>query len=151
MKSVNPSGSGSFSLNRKDDTTVGNYSFAEGYDTIASGNYSHAGGHMSVAYGEKSCATGSGTRFSVFITGNANATTYTLYEANNNIKVGQAIEYNETCAIITAYDSTTPSITVSVTLSADALSASTAYIYSHVASGANSSISGYNTLACGDY
>ena len=40
----NPTGTGSFSLNRKADTTIGNYSFAEGYNNTASGKYSHAEG-----------------------------------------------------------------------------------------------------------
>ena len=38
MDKSNPSGTGSFSLNRMADTTVGYYSFAEGYNTTAS-NY----------------------------------------------------------------------------------------------------------------
>ena len=44
MMSDNPTGTGSFSLNRKADTTIGNYSHAEGYSTTASGLGSHAEG-----------------------------------------------------------------------------------------------------------
>ena len=44
MDKSNPSGTGSFSLNRKADTTVGDYSFAEGYNTTASGDYQHVQG-----------------------------------------------------------------------------------------------------------
>ena len=86
MKSVNPTGTGSFSLNRKTNTTIGDYSFAEGrnttatgyashaegsnttasynsshaegYSTIASGAYSHAEGEQTIASGEASHAEG---------------------------------------------------------------------------------------------
>lgn len=54
----NPSGTGSFSLNRKADTVIGNYSFAEGCDTEASNHYSHAEGHNSIASGQRSHAEG---------------------------------------------------------------------------------------------
>ena len=49
MSKTNPTGTGSFSLNRKADTTIGNYSFAEGDGTTASGDYSHAEGQGTTA------------------------------------------------------------------------------------------------------
>ena len=49
MDKVNPTGTGSFSLNRRANTTVGTNSFAEGDSTIASGNASHSEGSYSVA------------------------------------------------------------------------------------------------------
>ena len=58
MDKTNPTGVGSFSLNRKADTTIGNYSFAEGYNTTASGNYSHAEGAGTIASGYGSHAEG---------------------------------------------------------------------------------------------
>lgn len=58
MDKANPTGTGSFSLNRKSDTTVGNYSFAEGYNTTASGQYSHAAGDRATASGQGSYAEG---------------------------------------------------------------------------------------------
>ena len=58
MDKSNPTGTGSFSLNRRENTTVGNYSFAEGYDTTASGYYSHAEGYRCVASGIYSHAEG---------------------------------------------------------------------------------------------
>lgn len=75
MDKVNPVGSGSFSLNRKADTTIGtnsfasgNYntasgsnSFAEGYNTTASGNSSHAEGASTTATGYASHTEGEGT------------------------------------------------------------------------------------------
>lgn len=51
MKALNPTGTGSFSLNRKSGTTIGNYSFAEGKDTTAKGTYSHAEGYETTASG----------------------------------------------------------------------------------------------------
>ena len=61
MDTVNPTGSGSFSLNRKAGTTTGTNSFAEGYDTTASGNSSHAEGYSTTASGDFSHTEGSGT------------------------------------------------------------------------------------------
>ena len=58
LHSINPNGNGSFSLNRKDNTTVGRCSFAEGYCTTASGNYSHAEGYCTTASGYGSHAEG---------------------------------------------------------------------------------------------
>ena len=78
MDKVNPTGTGAFSLNRKADTTIGNYSFAEGvdttasgycshpegFDTTASGDYSHAEGFDTTASGNYSHAEGYGTKAS---------------------------------------------------------------------------------------
>ena len=61
MDKANPNGTGSFSLNRKADQTIGNYSFAEGYDNIASGLYSHAEGYSTTASSESAHAEGSNT------------------------------------------------------------------------------------------
>lgn len=61
MTKENPTGTGSFSLNRKENTTIGNYSTAIGYNTIASGISSYASGHLSQATGIGSYAEGSGT------------------------------------------------------------------------------------------
>jgi hypothetical protein len=51
MDKENPTGTGSFSLNRKADTDIGNYSFAEGYETTASGWASHTEGDNTTASG----------------------------------------------------------------------------------------------------
>ena len=51
MDKTNPSGTGSFSLNRKSGTTVGNYSTAEGYNTTASSTGAHAEGYYTIADG----------------------------------------------------------------------------------------------------
>ena len=61
LHSLDPKGAGSFSLNRKANTTIGLCSFAEGYDTTASGGDSHAEGLNTTASGRYSHAEGSGT------------------------------------------------------------------------------------------
>lgn len=61
MKSVDPVGTGSFSMNRKADTTVGNYSVAEGYNITASGAAAHAEGNNTTASGNASHAEGGST------------------------------------------------------------------------------------------
>ena len=61
MDSTNPTGTGAFSLNRKSDTTIGDYSFAEGQRTTASGHGAHAEGYNTTASGDNSHAEGAGT------------------------------------------------------------------------------------------
>ena len=61
LHSINPNGNGSFSLNRKSDTTIGNCSFAEGYNATASGNCSHSEGVITKATGDYSHAEGYST------------------------------------------------------------------------------------------
>ena len=61
MSKYNPTGAGTFSLNRKEGTTVGSYSHAEGYDTEASGPCSHAEGINTTASGNYSHAEGATT------------------------------------------------------------------------------------------
>ena len=58
MDKENPTGSGSFGMNLVSDRTVGNFSFAEGYDTNPAGNYSHAEGHSNRATGTGSHVEG---------------------------------------------------------------------------------------------
>ena len=58
MDKSNPTGTGSFSLNRKAYSDIGNYSFAEGYNTISSGEASHAEGTQTIASGSDSHAEG---------------------------------------------------------------------------------------------
>ena len=58
MNAENPVGSGSFSMGRKPDSTIGASSHAEGYYTTASGENSHAEGYYTTASGENSHAEG---------------------------------------------------------------------------------------------
>lgn len=61
MKANNPVGNGSFSMNRKQDSEIGEYSFAEGFNTTASGARSHAEGYTTTASGDNSHSEGSNT------------------------------------------------------------------------------------------
>lgn len=61
MNSNDPVGTGSFSMGRKADTTIGNCSHAEGTDVTASGSYSHAEGASTTASQDYSHAEGFGT------------------------------------------------------------------------------------------
>lgn len=61
MDKANPTGTGSLSLNRKANTTVGTNSVAVGNNTEASGTYSHAEGGSTTASGNTSHAEGYGT------------------------------------------------------------------------------------------
>ena len=61
MDASNPVGTGSFSMNRRSGTTVGGYSVALGYKTIASGASSHAEGSNTTASGDSSHAEGTST------------------------------------------------------------------------------------------
>lgn len=61
MDKSDPTGYGSFSLNRKYGTTVGELSFAAGYYLEASGKCSHAEGNSTTASGESSHAEGYGS------------------------------------------------------------------------------------------
>ncbi len=61
MDKVNPTGTGSLSLNRKANTTIGTNSVAVGVETTASGNYSVAEGADTTASGAQSHAEGTST------------------------------------------------------------------------------------------
>lgn len=58
MNSNDPIGTGSFSMGRKADTTIGSCSHAEGTDVTASGSYSHAEGASTTASQDYSHAEG---------------------------------------------------------------------------------------------
>jgi hypothetical protein len=62
MAKANPVGTGSFSMNRKVNTTVGSCSHTEGEETTASASYSHAEGLMTTASGTSSHAEGQYTK-----------------------------------------------------------------------------------------
>lgn len=75
LSKLDPVGTGSFSMNRKDGTVIGHKSHseginctasdaashAEGYETTAGGRYSHSEGHNTFANGENSHSEGLGT------------------------------------------------------------------------------------------
>ena len=64
MDKTNPTGTGSFSMNRKAGTVIGDYSHAEGSTTTASGYSSHAEGLYTTASGDYSHAEGRRTKAS---------------------------------------------------------------------------------------
>ncbi len=95
MDKVNPTGSGSLSLNRKASTTIGADSVAVGYNTTASGNHSHAEGSQTTASGYYSHAEGSQTTASgssSHAEGNYTTTSgvYSHAEGNHTIAAGSA-------------------------------------------------------------
>lgn len=61
MDKANPTGTGSFSLNRNSYGTTGSYSFVEGYQCIGSGNSSHAEGFSTIASAQGSHSEGAAT------------------------------------------------------------------------------------------
>lgn len=61
MKTNNPVGEGSFSMNRLPDSEIGRYSFCEGQNSRATGEASHAEGSNTNATGEASHAEGGNT------------------------------------------------------------------------------------------
>ena len=58
MDKANPTGTGALSINRKDNTTVGNYSTALGFNNTASGGSSFATGASNTASGDFSATMG---------------------------------------------------------------------------------------------
>ena len=138
MGKENPTGTGAFSMNRKADTTVGDYSttegsnceasaicsHAEGSDTIAKESCSHAEGHSTTASGFYSHAEGYKTTAS---------NTSSHVEGNRTTAsgdYGSHAEGNQTTA---------------------KGNSSHAEGYDTTASGLNSHSEGYNTKAEGDY
>lgn len=61
MEKVNPSGVGSLSMNRKNNTSVGGFSVAIGLNTTASAAYSYAEGYGTTAKSQGAHAEGWGT------------------------------------------------------------------------------------------
>lgn len=104
LSAVNPTGTGSFSLNREADTVAGNYSFtggysgkasgtasyAEGYGTEAGGHSSHSEGYKTAALGDFSHAGGcktTATQNSQFVVGYGNDNqTDSVFEVGNGLK-----------------------------------------------------------------
>lgn len=76
MNKTDPTGSGSLSINRKANSTVGTASMAIGYNTTASGTYSLASGIETLAQGNSQAVFGTynvGDTTSLLIIGNGNS------------------------------------------------------------------------------
>ena len=145
---------GAFSHAEGGGTKASGYSsHAEGCNAVASGFSSHAEGDGTTASGDYSHVEGIGKKYNITITGSADATSYTLSESDSNkyIKVGGVINYGNVYAKITAYDSTSLTITVDKTLSTTALTDATAKVLFGVAFGYCSHAEGYTTVASGHY
>ena len=94
MSKTNPTGTGSFSLNRKASTTIGTNSTAEGQTTTASGSASHSEGSNTTASGGSSHAEGQGTTASGDFShaegkGTTASASYTHSEGVNTSAIGQ--------------------------------------------------------------
>lgn len=137
MNKTNPTGTGSFSLNRKANTTVGSRSVAEGYDTTASGENSHAEGYYTSASGKNSHAEGYNTK-AVGINSHAEGEK-TI--ANGYASHAEGSGYGE---------GESEGTTVSHLSYPDFLDESVV-LYSTQADGINSHAEGYRTYAYGDY
>lgn len=193
MNKTNPTGTGSFSLNRKVNTEIGLNSFAEGDSTEASGYASHAEGerttasggdshaegydtvtrawdshtegaytiadaycghaegYSTVAGGYESHAEGCGCYDSIYLTGDAGATTYTVTWFEEPIAVGQLVWGNDGPRTIIAFDSEAYTITLDGTLDADnALNDEYCSLMYTGAFGDYSHAEGYSTIAAGE-
>ena len=167
MDKSNPIGTGSLSINRKANTTVGTNSVAIGENNTAIGDYSTASGWNTIAYGIHSHAENNGVedsdRFTDTLTGEANATTYTT-SSQAYASPGHILKYNNIYAKV--IDKTATTLTLDKTLSSNtALSNAEVYVIdsgisygasSHsegesVASGIHSHSEGRSTIASGDY
>lgn len=101
----------------------GSYSHAEGLRTISSNQSSHAEGTRTIASGLNSHAEGGGLNYSIKLTGNANATTYTVSNGpilRKNLNASR-LEINSLTAVSFTIDSTGKinSITLPNTLNAN--------------------------------
>lgn len=120
MDKINPTGTGTFSLNAKNSISLGTNSFTEGFWSASIGAESHAEGHGAIAKGQGAHAEGYNYNGTIKVTGIANSTTYTVLEHNGHIRPGALIIYNDTVfSNITNYDQATLTITLTSTLSAE--------------------------------
>ena len=149
MNASNPVGTGSFSMGRKANSVVGNYSHAEGYNTTASSYGSHAEGNSTIASGKYSHAEGDNT---------AASGDYSHAESANTIASGYSSHAEGSST--TASGSRSHAEGVDTTASGDYSHAegndtdasgesSHAEGFNSIASGANSHAEGYNTSASG--
>lgn len=127
-------------------------SHAEGSVTTASGVEAHTEGFCTVASGVASHAEGSGMYTFAIVSGVANSKTYTLSNADNNIKAGCVARYKNVRTLIKAYNPTKLTITVAETLSeTEAIDREFVdIIYAGISSGDYAHTEGYGTNASGE-
>lgn len=148
--------------------TASGHSFAAGGWNTASGNYSFATGVYNTASGQTSHVEGGETTssLSIKLTGDANATTYTVSGFSGKTKslIGATISssssnaqnsYAKTASVISETVqnvSNITSITVSQTLSTSAISSKTFYVVTNnISSGKAAHAEGIASTATGDY
>lgn len=178
MDKKNPTGTGSFSINRKSGSIVGDGSFAAGSNVIASGEFSHAEGNhttasgayahaegyvtnalehgshaegsYTVAGGYQSHAEGVSSYGTFTISGDANATTYTF--ENDAVVEAIFVTYNDVTAKVISVDTVNKTITLDKTLSTTAIvGVANASYRTGGAIGRASHTEGCSTIAKGDY
>lgn len=120
---------GGVSSSEWDDASIGNYSFASGYNCIA-GNYSFASGNASVASGDYAVAIGK----------KAQATAIGVYPSGVSVAIGDS-----------SIASTSRSVAIGKGNIASTNSVAIAIGYNNLASGAISTSFGTNTIASGHY
>lgn len=134
--------------------SVGDYSHSEGCYTFAIGENSHSQGQKTVAFGKNSLTHGSGEGTSLSLTGEANATTYTVHNDVEIIK-GAVIyiyyDYYYTSATVVDFNSSEKIVTLSNTLSkyVPLNNETVSIIYSGIAGGAMSHTEGNGSIAFG--
>lgn len=155
-----------------DTVASGSTSHSEGNKTLSSGSYSHAEGNQSVARGESAHAEGKKSKAlgnnshsegrsvaigvsahsegdyggrEMYLTGTANATTYTYSNATFGVSVGFFISLGDKVATITELSDTT--ITVSETLSSEELTNEYVVCFPGAAKGDYSHVEGEGTYA----
>jgi hypothetical protein len=129
-------------------TASGENSHAEGYYTTAFGQYSHAEGRNSTASGKNSHAEGSSYSDIIDLTGEANTTEY-VYSNTKEYKNNDYFVVNGSIVFVTNVDVTNKIITVSNTLSAEAITNKRYTILRGIARGDQSHTEGYVTTAFG--
>jgi hypothetical protein len=134
-------------------SAIGNDSHAEGYETTAYDTYSHAEGAYVIASGYASHAEGYNTDTSLYLTGDANATTYTIesWDGDEQIQIGAVIKTNKNYAKIVNYNKANSTITLDKTLSSSAINNFYVSLRGRGALRNYSHAEGYKTIASGNY
>ena len=147
----------------EDDTyTMGEYAFAEGQGAKASGNVSHAEGAYTYAKGNSAHAEGRGLAYNMTfkLTGDANAVTYTVVDngypdystyfiPGRRVRLASSDSADD-AVMITAFstdDSGVMTVTLEKTLSSEALTDASIYLFGTVASSRGAHAEGEQTAA----
>lgn len=134
-------------------SALGDDSHAEGLASMTIGFASHAEGYLTTAAGDHSHAEGYGMLGNTTIlSGDANATTYTVTGWHSGCKAGRYIAYGNACALIVEASSDTSTLVLDKTLSTEALSGAECILISNgIAYGTSSHVEGYKNIASGNY